>query len=202
VESLSKIEGQHLWCPIDLVIHVIGSRWTIAIVRELATGFKRPSELARVLGKISAKTLTQRLRDLEEWGLVERTAFQEIPPRVEYSLTERGKDLLYVLEALKDLGESWQRSLSIQVPPTVKEQCSHCFEYLGRAENSKNASSVLQMMGPSGRTSATCISSDGHVDGDGDGNGNSHGNGHGIVSGEIKKLCQNNPIKIEEISTN
>lgn len=130
---MSKIDKNHLWCPIDLVIHVIGSRWTIAIVRELATGIKRPSELARALGKISAKTLTQRLRDLEEWGLVQRIAFQEIPPRVEYSLTDRGRDLLYVLEALKDLGESWQRTLKIDVPPTVKEQCSHCFEYLGRA---------------------------------------------------------------------
>lgn len=129
---MNRIDGPHRWCPIDFVIHVIGSRWTVGIVRELSSGSKRPSELSRALGKISAKTLTQRLRELEESGLVARTAYQEIPPRVEYALTERGLDLLYVLEALKDLGESWQKTMEIDVPFTVKEQCSHCFEYLGR----------------------------------------------------------------------
>lgn len=135
---MRKIEKEHLWCPIDLVVHVIGSRWTIGIVRDLSQGPRRPSELSRSLGKISAKTLTQRLRDLEEWGLVRRTAYQEIPPRVEYELTERGKDLLFVLEALRDLGESWQKSLKIGVPPTIKEQCSHCFEYLDRGKSNGN----------------------------------------------------------------
>jgi len=134
---MAKIEKEHLWCPIDLVIHVIGSRWTIAIVRDLAVKPRRPSELAKSLAGISAKTLTQRLRDLEEWKLVKRTAYQEIPPRVEYELTERGKDLLFVLEALKDLGESWQRSLEIEVPTNFKEQCSRCFEYLERGEKNK-----------------------------------------------------------------
>jgi DNA-binding HxlR family transcriptional regulator len=129
---MAKIEQNHLWCPIDLVIHVIGSRWTIAIVRDLAIKPRRPSELSKSLNGISAKTLTQRLRDLEEWKLVKRTAYQEIPPRVEYELTERGRDLLFVLEALKDLGESWQRSLNIEVPAQFKEQCSRCFEYLDR----------------------------------------------------------------------
>ncbi len=181
---MSKIEGPHLWCPIDLVIHVIGSRWTIAIVRELATGSKRPSEIARVIGKISAKTLTQRLRDLEEWGLVERVAFQEIPPRVEYSLTERGKDLLYVLEALKDLGESWQRSLSIDVPPTVKEQCSHCFEYLSREIPSENIEN----------NEALSVR---------DGNGHeSNGDGQANCSHDASNLCQKNPQTINRISAN
>jgi DNA-binding HxlR family transcriptional regulator len=137
---MNNIENEHLWCPIDLVIHIIGSRWTIAIVRDLVTGPKRPSELAKALRGISAKTLTQRLRDLEKWGLVHRTAYQEIPPRVEYSLTSRGQDLVFVLEALKDLGESWQRSMNIKVPPTVKEQCSHCFEYLERCSRDGQAS--------------------------------------------------------------
>lgn len=134
---MSKIENEHLWCPIDFVIHIIGSRWTIPIVRDLSTGPKRPSELSRSLPGISPKTLTQRLRDLEKWGLVERQAFQEIPPRVSYSLSERGKDLMYIIEALRDLGESWQRNLQIEIPPAVKEQCSHCFEY--RNQDGKQA---------------------------------------------------------------
>jgi DNA-binding HxlR family transcriptional regulator len=189
---MSKIEGPHLWCPIDLVIHVIGSRWTIAIVRELATGSKRPSELARALGRISAKTLTQRLRDLEEWGLVKRVAYQEIPPRVEYSLTDRGNDLLYVLEALKDLGESWQRSLNIEVPVTVKEQCSHCFEYLARNGKTVYNQAELSHLG----VGVGC-------DGDGNGNGNGNGAGHldGHGNGRDLKLCPKNSTTTNPIET-
>lgn len=137
---MSKIENEHLWCPVDLVIHVIGSRWTIPIVRYLRGGPKRPSELAKLLSGISPKTLTQRLRELEKWGLVERKAYQEIPPRVNYSLTQRGEDLVYVMEALRDLGESWQRNLDIQVPANIKEQCSHCFEYVATTESKTDSS--------------------------------------------------------------
>lgn len=125
---MAEIEEKHIWCPIDLVIHVIGSRWTIAIVRELAVSAKRPSELTKALSGVSAKTLTHRLRELEEWRLVSRTAYHEIPPRVEYELTERGRDLIFVLEALKDLGESWQREMKIPVPDAFREQCTRCFD--------------------------------------------------------------------------
>lgn len=125
---MSSDEDLQTYNPIDLVIHVIGSRWTIAIVRELVRSSKRPSELSKSLTGISAKTLTQRLRELEEWKLVKRTAYHEIPPRVEYELTERGKDLIFVLEALKDLGESWQRALDIEVPESFKKQCRSCFD--------------------------------------------------------------------------
>lgn len=117
------------WCPIDLVLHVIGARWTVPIVKDLSKGARRPSELSKTLKGISPKTLTERLRDLEKWGLVDRKAYEEIPPRVEYSLTERGQELLYVMEALRDIGLGWQRSLKIDVPPFVKEQCTHCFDH-------------------------------------------------------------------------
>ncbi|MBX3073933.1 helix-turn-helix transcriptional regulator [Candidatus Obscuribacterales bacterium] len=126
---MPEIENEHLWCPIDFVVHIIGSRWTIPIVRDLHAGKKRPSELMKSLPGISPKTLTQRLRELEKWGLVTRQAYQEIPPRVDYSLSARGQDLMYVIEALRDLGESWQRNLDVKIPPNIKEQCSHCFEY-------------------------------------------------------------------------
>lgn len=135
---MPEIENEHLWCPIDFVIHVIGSRWTIPIIRDLSAGTKRPSELTKSLPGISPKTLTQRLRELEKWGLVTRQAYQEIPPRVDYSLSARGQDLMYVIEALRDLGESWQRHLDVKIPPNIKEQCSHCFEYRD-AKNCENA---------------------------------------------------------------
>jgi len=131
---MSEIENEHLWCPIDFVIHVIGSKWTIPIIRDLNTGKKRPSELMKSLPGISPKTLTHRLRELEKWGLVTRQAYQEIPPRVDYELSARGQDLMYVMEALRDLGESWQRNLDVKIPPNVKEQCSHCFEYRRECE--------------------------------------------------------------------
>lgn len=139
---MSKIENEHLWCPVDLVIHVIGSRWTIPIVRYLKGGPRRPSELGKLLSGISPKTLTQRLRELEKWGLVQRKAYQEIPPRVSYSLTQRGEDLVYVMEALRDLGESWQRNLDIQIPENIKEQCSHCFEYVAPAETPDSSDEI------------------------------------------------------------
>jgi len=131
---VSKLEKEHIWCPIDLVLHVVGAKWTIPIVRELSSGCKRPSELSKTLHGINPKILTDRLRDLEKWGLVHRAAYQEIPPRVEYTLTTRGQDLVYVLEALKDLGESWQRGLNVEAPPAFKEQCSHCFEHIEKRD--------------------------------------------------------------------
>src|SRR5262249_52137177 len=124
---MDRLSQEHLWCPIDLVLHVVGAKWTIPIVRELFTGAKRPSELSKRLRGINPKTLTDRLKDLEHWGLISRKAYQEIPPRVEYALTERGQDLVYVMEALRDLGTSWQRANNLQVPPYIKEQCTHCF---------------------------------------------------------------------------
>jgi len=126
------LENEHVWCPIDLVLHIIGGKWTIPIIRDLFTGPKRPSELAKTLKGINPKTLTDRLRELEKWGLVKRTAFHEIPPRVEYSLTETGQQLFYVMQALREVGESWQHALNIKVPAKVREQCSHCFEYMHR----------------------------------------------------------------------
>lgn len=106
-------DNEQIRCPIDLVLHIIGAKWTIPIVRELLDGAKRPSQLSKALKGINPKTLTDRLRDLEKWELVERRAFQEIPPRVEYSLTNKGRELISVMEALRKLGESWQGSLKL-----------------------------------------------------------------------------------------
>jgi DNA-binding HxlR family transcriptional regulator len=101
---------------------------------ELHKGARRPSEILKTLNGISPKTLTQRLRELEKWGLVTRQAYQEIPPRVDYALSDRGTDLIYVIEALRDLGESWQRGMDMKLAPHIKEQCSHCFEYRSATE--------------------------------------------------------------------
>lgn len=94
----------HPCCPIEVTLGVIGKKWTVLIIRELFNGKKRFSEIAASL-PISSKLLTDRLKELEEHGIINRTIFPEIPPRVEYTLTESGMTLTSVLDALKEWGQ-------------------------------------------------------------------------------------------------
>lgn len=92
-------------CPIERAVTVLDGKWTLLILRELFTGTKRFGELRAVLHGISPKTLTERLRTMEEQGIIQRTIYPEIPPRVEYSLTAYGETLRPVIDALKAWGE-------------------------------------------------------------------------------------------------
>ncbi|VXD22987.1 conserved hypothetical protein [Planktothrix serta PCC 8927] len=94
-------------CPIEFILELIGTKWSISILRELFRGNQRTHELLEALPGISTKTLTVRLRELEKHGLISRKVYAEIPPRVEYSLTEKGLELQPVLVALKQVGEQW-----------------------------------------------------------------------------------------------
>jgi DNA-binding HxlR family transcriptional regulator len=94
-------------CPIALTVTLIGDRWTPLIVRDLASGCRRFSELQRSLDGISPKSLSARLRRLEEAGVVTRSCFAEMPPRVEYRLTDKGHALLGVVESMRDFGMTW-----------------------------------------------------------------------------------------------
>jgi DNA-binding HxlR family transcriptional regulator len=85
-------------------LRLIGDMWTLAIVHNLIAGTKRFGELLDALGNVSPKTLSQRLKMLEECGIVQRQAYPEIPPRVEYRLTEKGAALVDVLNAIRDFG--------------------------------------------------------------------------------------------------
>src|SRR6266700_1338445 len=89
----------------DRAMHLIGDMWTLAIVYNLLAGSRRFGELLDALGKVSPKTISQRLKMLEERGFVDRHAFAEIPPRVEYSLTEKGQAFVNVIEAIKEFGD-------------------------------------------------------------------------------------------------
>lgn len=91
-------------CPVSRALVALDGKWTILIVRDLLSGTKRFGELRKSLVGISPKTLTDRLRGLEEHGLVERRIYAEVPPRVEYSLTESGRTLEPVLVALSRWG--------------------------------------------------------------------------------------------------
>ena len=87
-------------CPVARAMEVLDGKWTVLVIRDLLSGVRRFSELRASLPGISPKTLTDRLRMLEEHGLVQRSIYAEVPPRVEYQLTERGQSLRPVLAAL------------------------------------------------------------------------------------------------------
>ncbi len=94
-------------CPVARTAQLIGNKWTPLIVRDLANGQRRFSELERSLVGISPKTLSERLKRLEEAHVVERQCFAEVPPRVEYSLTEKGFALLPVIDQMRTFGTRW-----------------------------------------------------------------------------------------------
>ena len=98
-------------CPVETALMLMGDRRKILIVRDLLTGTKRFSELNRSLSDISKKVLTDHLRIMEEHGLVNRKVYAEVPPKVEYSLTELGKSLKPIHEALWTWGEEYKKKL-------------------------------------------------------------------------------------------
>jgi DNA-binding HxlR family transcriptional regulator len=106
--------------PLGRAMRLLGDVWTLMIVYTLLTGRKRFGELLEVMGNVSPKTLSQRLKLLEELGFVQRHAFAEIPPRVEYCLTEKGLALVDIMEAIKQFG---QRYLS-EVEPSPPDGLS------------------------------------------------------------------------------
>jgi DNA-binding HxlR family transcriptional regulator len=96
-------------CPPQLhrAMNLIGDMWTLMIVYTLLSGQKRFGELLEAMGNVSPKTVSQRLKMLEEQGFVERHAFAEIPPRVEYELTEKGRALADVLKAITQFADRY-----------------------------------------------------------------------------------------------
>ena len=91
-------------CPVEYTASLIANKWKIIILRELLTGTKRYNELTRNVVGISAKVLTENLRELEKDGIISRKVYPEVPPKVEYSLTNKGEDLKNVIEAMKEFG--------------------------------------------------------------------------------------------------
>ncbi len=91
-------------CGIETTLEVIGGRWKVLILHELMEGVRRFGELQRALPGVTQKMLTQQLRDLEQQGIVRRKAYPEVPPKVEYSLTECGKSLRPILNAMHKWG--------------------------------------------------------------------------------------------------
>ncbi len=94
-------------CVVERTAEVIGGKWTTLILRDLLRGSRRFGELRASLGTVSPKTLTDRLRELEQSGVVTRTIYPEVPPRVEYALTDKGRALRPVVNAMAAWGATW-----------------------------------------------------------------------------------------------
>lgn len=97
-------------CPVEITMGLIGDKWKILIIRDLLTGKKRFGELRKSLTGISQKVLTNNLRDMEKSGLVHREVFAEVPPRVEYSLTDTGWSLQPILDSMIKWGNNYRNT--------------------------------------------------------------------------------------------
>jgi DNA-binding HxlR family transcriptional regulator len=98
-------------CPVEITLLLIGDKWKVLILRDLIEGTKRFGELRKSIGSISQKMLTQQLRDMEEDGLVVRKVYAEVPPRVEYSLTENGVSLKPILDSMWTWGVQYKEKV-------------------------------------------------------------------------------------------
>ena len=94
-------------CPVETTLMLISDRWKVLIIRDLLDGTKRFGELKRSIGSISQKVLTANLRSMEESGLLTRKVFPEVPPRVEYTLTQTGYSLKPILDAMLKWGAEY-----------------------------------------------------------------------------------------------
>ena len=96
-------------CPVETTLMLIGDKWKVLILRDLMEGTKRFGELKKSIGTVSHKVLTAQLRDMEDKGLLTRKVYAEVPPRVEYTLTETGYSLKQILDSMVAWGTGYQR---------------------------------------------------------------------------------------------
>ena len=99
-------------CPVETTLTLISDKWKVLILRDLLTGTKRFGELKKSIGNVTQKVLTAQLRQMEENELITRTVYPEVPPRVEYTLTELGYSLKPVLDAMWTWGEEYKKKVN------------------------------------------------------------------------------------------
>ena len=109
-ESTSQSTAPNLpACPVETTLTLISDKWKVLILRDLLTGTKRFGELRKSIGTVSQKVLTSQLRQMEESGLLTRKVYAEVPPRVEYTLTELGYSLKPIMDAMWAWGENYKK---------------------------------------------------------------------------------------------
>ncbi len=114
-------------CPVCRTAEIVCGKWTLLLIKDLAEGCSRFCELERSLGGISPRTLSLRLRALEEEGIVDRQTYPEVPPRVEYALTEKGRALVPLIEDMRTYGRRWlgdevAQSVSVRKAPPISSR--------------------------------------------------------------------------------
>lgn len=107
-------------CPVETTLMLISDRWKVLIIRDLLDGTKRFGELKKSIGSISQKVLTSNLRAMEESGLLTRKVYPEVPPKVEYTLTETGYSLEPILDAMKEWGIHYKKIVDEQ---EIRQEC-------------------------------------------------------------------------------
>lgn len=111
-ENTNAVKKELPACPVETTLTLISDKWKVLILRDLMPGTKRFGELRKSIGHVTQKVLTAQLRQMEESGLLTRTVYAEVPPRVEYTLTELGYSLKPVLDAMWVWGEEYQKNNS------------------------------------------------------------------------------------------
>lgn len=95
-------------CPVEYTASMIANKWKILILRDLMEGTKRYNELTRTVRGISAKVLTENLRELEKDGIIQRKVYPVVPPKVEYSMTEKGNELKPIIDLMREYGKKYR----------------------------------------------------------------------------------------------
>lgn len=109
MENIKKIPD----CPVEMTLQLIGDKWKVLIIRDLLTGTKRFNELMRSVSGITQKVLTSHLRSMEADGLLTRKVYPEVPPRVEYTLTDTGYSLKPILDSMFSWGTGYKNGLNM-----------------------------------------------------------------------------------------
>jgi DNA-binding HxlR family transcriptional regulator len=104
---MNTLRKENYRCAVEVTIEIAGGKWKPLIIHYLLSGTKRFGELKRLIGGVTQRSLTLQLRELETNGIINRTVFNEMPPKVEYNLTEKGRSLSPLLIAMKMWGEEY-----------------------------------------------------------------------------------------------
>jgi DNA-binding HxlR family transcriptional regulator len=116
---MSTSDVDSIGCPVAKTAEIISNKWTPLILRDLVDGERRFSQLERSLHGISPKTLSERLKRLEDARVIDRRCFAEVPPRVEYSLTEKGHALMPLIDCMREFGQKWLAEEPCDTPATT-----------------------------------------------------------------------------------
>jgi DNA-binding HxlR family transcriptional regulator len=122
-KQATKDLKQQVYCPVAATMDLLNKKWTLHIIHTLMSGKKRHNELMHLIGTVNSRTLCDRLRSLEEEGIVARHVINTIPPWVEYELTAKGRALNLVIQSIAEWGITWMADRVAHCLDTPREEC-------------------------------------------------------------------------------